>query len=74
MSSRDMPHVSASENGCGCGARYSFLLILPLRCLQTTFVCASLKSQLPVISCVTDMDKAAVAYYTVSAGVVDARS
>lgn len=31
---------------------------------KATFVCASLKSQLPVISCVTDMKKTAVAYYT----------
>jgi hypothetical protein len=35
-----------------------------LRQTKATFVCASLKSQLPVISCVTDMKKTAVAYYT----------
>lgn len=35
-----------------------------LRQTKATFVCASLKSQLPVISCVTDMEKTAVAYYT----------
>eukprot|EP00195_Chlamydomonas_chlamydogama_P016061 CAMPEP_0202891048 /NCGR_PEP_ID=MMETSP1392-20130828/1236_1 /ASSEMBLY_ACC=CAM_ASM_000868 /TAXON_ID=225041 /ORGANISM="Chlamydomonas chlamydogama, Strain SAG 11-48b" /LENGTH=407 /DNA_ID=CAMNT_0049574713 /DNA_START=373 /DNA_END=1596 /DNA_ORIENTATION=- len=31
---------------------------------KATYLCASLKSQLPVISVVTDMDKVAVAYYT----------
>mmetsp|Transcript_6780 Transcript_6780/g.14990 ORF Transcript_6780/g.14990 Transcript_6780/m.14990 type:complete len:383 (-) Transcript_6780:396-1544(-) len=35
-----------------------------LRQTKATYVCASLKSQLPVISCVTDMSTAAVAYYT----------
>jgi len=35
-----------------------------LRQTKVTFVCASLKSQLPVISCVTDMGASAVAYYT----------
>ena len=35
-----------------------------LRQTKATFICASLKSQLPVISCVTDMRGAAVAYYT----------
>ena len=35
-----------------------------LRQTKATFVCASLKSQLPVISCVTDMQTTAVAYYT----------
>lgn len=32
--------------------------------MQATFLCASLKSQLPVVACCTDMRKAAVAYYT----------
>ena len=35
-----------------------------LRQTRTQFICASLKSQLPVISTVTDMEDVGVAYYT----------
>lgn len=35
-----------------------------LRQTKVTYVCASLKSHLPVISCVTDWERTAVAYYT----------
>lgn len=35
-----------------------------VRQTKVTYMCASLKSQLPVISCVTDWERTAVAFYT----------
>ena len=49
---------------CSTVAMKKRVVAQSLRQTKVTFLCASLKSHLPVISCCTDMNNAAVAYYT----------